>query len=129
MKKIVIEFIPSKEHRYNTCGDYLIDENGDWQIRVSRMKDMRSEIAVALHELFEMASVIHKGIPLEAIDEHDFMFEKEREEGKHPPDAEPGYDRRCPYWSDHFNAEMIERHFLTHLGLLWPIHEQNCSDA
>ncbi len=129
MKKIVIEIIPNSQQRYPTLGDYWIDENGDWQIRVSEMSDMRSVVAVALHELFEMGGVVHKGIPIESIDAFDIMFEKEREEGKHSQESEPGYDRRSPYWSDHFNAEMIERHFLSHTGLIWNLHSLNCEKA
>jgi hypothetical protein len=129
MKKIVIEIIPRKDQRYPTLGDYWIDENGDWQIRVSQMKDYRSEVAVALHELFEMASVIHRGIPIEDIDAFDMMFEREREEGKHSKDAEPGNDERAPYWNDHVNAENIERRFITNIGLQWKGHEENCADA
>ena len=129
VKEIVIKFIPDNEQRYPTLGDYWIDESGDWQIRVSKMKDLRSMIAVALHELFEMGCVVHKKIPIEAIDAFDMMFEQEREEGKHSEDDEPGYDRRAPYWSDHFNAEQIERHFLMCTGLMWNLHEENCENA
>lgn len=129
MKRIVIEIIPHAEQRYPTLGDYWIDDDGNWQIRVSDIPDLRSQIGIALHELFEMGAVVHKGIPIEAIDAFDMMFEKEREEGKHPEDAEPGYDRRAPYWSDHFNAEMIERHFCTHTGLIWNQHESNCESV
>src|SRR6266436_2132854 len=128
-KKIVIEMIPHKTQRYPTLGDYWIDENGDWQIRVSRMSDYRSEVAVALHELFEMASVINKGIPIEDIDAFDIMFEKEREAGEHADGDEPGYDPRSPYVSEHFFAERIERHFLMHIGLMWNRHEENCDNA
>lgn len=129
MKKIVIEFIPHDQQRYPTLGDYWIDKDGNWQLRISEIPDLRSKIAVALHELFEMGSVVHNEIPIESIDAFDMMFEKEREEGRHPECAEPGYDSRSPYWSHHFNAEMIERHFCMHNGLIWNQHEENCENA
>jgi|ERR1041385_5957038 hypothetical protein len=132
--RIVIETIPHAHQRYPTLGDYWIDENGDWQIRVSNMNDVRSVVAIALHELFEMASVIYKKRDnpqeaIKAIDAFDIMFEEERSEGKHPNDAEPGYDSRSPYMEAHFSAEQVERHFLIHTGLMWPRHEENCDNA
>lgn len=137
MNKIVIYFIPYSKMRYPTIGDYWIDAMGDWQIRVSKMDSMLSEVAVALHELFEMASVINTAVQngkdpkaaIKDIDDFDIMFEKERAEGKQSADAEPGHDPRAPYKTDHFNAEMIERHFVTHNKLLWNRHEENCERA
>lgn len=127
--KIVIEFIPGKTQRYPTVGDYWIDDDGNWQIRVSQMRDKRSEIAVALHELFEMGSVMHVGIPIEKIDEFDIKFEVERESGEHPVDSEPGDDPLAPYHRDHVNAEVAERIYCAHNELTWAEHSENCADA
>lgn len=127
--KIEIIFIPHENQRYPTLGDYWVDTEGNWQIRVSEMGDIRSMVAVALHELFEMGSIMHKKIPIKVIDEFDMAFEKEREEGKVPPDAEPGHDPRAPYLLDHVNAELVEWLYCTHTGLMWNLHEENCELA
>lgn len=136
-RKIVIKFIPHKNHRYPTVGDYWIDKHGNWQIRVSQMSDVDSQVGVAIHELFEMGSVISKAVhtkkspiaEIKKIDAFDIMYEKEREAGKHSPDSEPGHDRRSPYLSHHRHAEVVEKEYIRHVGLTWNEHGDNCQGS
>lgn len=124
--KIVIEFIPGEQQRYPTCGDYWIDADGNWQIRVSRMQDWRSEIAVAMHELWELALVLQREIPIDQIDRFDMDFELFRPTGS---TAEPGDDPRAPYYEEHASATAAEQQLCEALRLPWAIHDKHVNDA
>jgi hypothetical protein len=117
--KIVIETIDNSLQRYKTCGDYWIDADGTWQIRVSKMSCWQREFLVAIHELAEMAQCIHKGIKEEDISIFDIQFEKERELGLHTPEEEPGDSIKAPYREEHFIATNIERVMSVPLQVLW----------
>jgi len=120
--RINVEFIPPLEQRYSTCGDYWIDKNGDWQIRVSQMDDARSMMAVAQHEQFEMAQVVQYGIPMEKIDKFDIEFENKRMPGD---EREPGDDPKAPYFEMHKQATAVELIYVLASGMTWAEHEQN----
>ena len=107
--KIVIESIPNNQQRYKTCGDWWIDKDGSWQIRVSEMSDWRYIFLVAFHELSEMAQCVHRDISEQDITNFDIQFEKEREQGLHTPDEEPGDSPNAIYKREHFIATNIER--------------------
>ena len=74
--KINIQTIPNNEQRYITTGDYWIDSDGTWQIRVSDLGDWKKELLVAIHELAEQAICLSKGIKEEDISAFDIEFEK-----------------------------------------------------
>lgn len=116
---IVIKSIPNSEQRYPTVGDYWRDADGTLQIRVSKMSDDRYDLLVALHELIEVTLCEHRGIKEEDISKFDIEFEKEREEGKHTLDDEPGWDPRAPYGKEHAYAESIERNMALQLEVDW----------
>jgi hypothetical protein len=117
--RINIEFIPAVEQRYPTCGDYWIDERGDWQIRVSNMQDDRSMKAVAIHELEEMILVVQRGIPIESIDKFDMLFEQQRRPNE---DIEPGDSPAAPYHEEHTFATAAERQLCEAQKLSWTGH-------
>lgn len=119
MKNIVIKTIPQSEHRYPTVGDYWRDPDGTLQIRVSEMGNTDYEALVALHELIEIILTEKKGIKEEDIMAFDVQFEKEREEGLHSEDAEPGEDPKSPYRKEHVLAECLERVVGNELGVIW----------
>lgn len=125
MKKINIEFIEHSAQRYPTCGDYWLDENGDLQIRISIMSDLRSILAVAIHELFEVSGVIANGISIEAIDQFDIEFEKNRQPGN---TDEPGHDPAAPYGHLHRLAEISEMLYADAVDLNWREHERNVNE-
>lgn len=114
---ITIKTIPHNKHRYATCGDWWFDKKGDLQIRVSDMGNWKYEYLVALHELIEVALCKERGIKQEDVDDFDMQFEKEREEGQHDEEAEPGDDRRAPYKKEHFFATNIEFMMIGELGV------------
>lgn len=89
MKDILIDTVPHADQRYDTPGDYWVDGQGRWHIRVSELGDWRYELLVTVHELVEMALCEHKGITQQEIDAFDIAFEQRRS------------DRRT---ADHFAA-------------------------
>lgn len=104
--KITIETIPHGEQRYPTIGDWLFDEAGDLQIRVSSMGNWKYEALVAHHELIEALLCKDRGITWEMVDAFDKEFNRRRAfaEGGEPGDAPD-----CPYRKEHFFATTAER--------------------
>ena len=117
--KIVIESIPHNQQRYPTVGDWKIEPDGTWHILVSEMSDWRRMLLVGRHELDEMAICFLRGIDEKDITEFDVRFEKEREEGLHSPEEEPGDSQNAPYREPHFIATNGERELSVHLGVNW----------
>jgi len=113
---IHIQVIPHSEHRYTTCGDWWLDDNGDIQIRVSSLSDWRREMLVAVHELVEVLTCKHDGITTEQVDNFDKTFEANRPEGN---EDEPGDEPSAPYVEQHCLATGIERILAARWGVFW----------
>ena len=125
--KIIIKPIQPDNHRYPTCGDYIYDREDDTlTVFVSRMDDYRSELAVALHEVFEAVQVLHADIPISDIDLFDMQFEKDRPDGN---EDEPGDDLKAPYHDQHVGATFVEREVCAQSGLSWDQHDKNVNDS
>lgn len=120
--KIQIETIKHTDHRYETVGDYY-DCFGHTFIEVSEMSNPDYEFLVALHELVEYWLTKKRGIKEEDITAFDVMFEKEREEGKHTLDEEPGFDPRAPYLKEHTFATEIEKQVANEIGIDWEAYD------
>lgn len=118
--KINIETIPHKDQRYQTVGDYWIDEDGTIQVRVSEMGTDIYEQMVAVHELVELLMCLYKKIPFEEIDKFDMDFERTR---KSVDPSEPGFDQRAPYKNEHAIATAVELVMCAHLGIAWQDYE------
>lgn len=114
--QINIEVIPHNNHRYETVGDYWVDEAGVQQVRVSDMGDKRYEFLVALHELIELTLCEQRGIKEEDISAFDIEFEKNRKPGN---EEEPGDQPEAPYHKEHVFAECLERLMARELGVNW----------
>ena len=128
--KILIRPIEPENQRYPTVGDWLYDAESDTlEIRVSRMSDHRSELAVAIHELFEAVQCLHADISEMKVTEFDLKYEAERDAGKHAETDEPGDDSRAPYAVQHLGATWVEREVCSRTDLSWKQHEQNVNDA
>jgi len=117
--KIIIETISHDKQVYPTVGDYRYDEEGTLHIKVSDLGDIYMETMVAIHELIEERLVRKAGIPIKEIDDFDIMYEKEREQGLHRDDEEPGFDSRAPYLDFHTFASGIEMALCSKLGINW----------
>jgi hypothetical protein len=114
--KILIETIDPKKMRYPTVGDYFQD--GDtFKIQVADMGNDNYNFLVALHELIESKLCQERGIKEEDITAFDLKYEKEREEGKHQINDEPGFDTAAPYRAEHTFANGVEMAMASLLGI------------
>ena len=116
--KITIETIPHLSQRYNTCGDWQFDDNGDLAIRVSEMPKTgwKGPILVAIHELIESLLCKDRGITTEMVDKFDLAFDMKA-------DYEPGDDPKCPCRNEHCVATGIERILVSEFRLNWLPYE------
>lgn len=123
--KIIIETIPHNEHRYETVGDYWIDENGDMQVRVSQMGNEMYEAMVMIHELTEFFLIRHKGTPTEEeVMAFDKAFEVKRELGEVGEMDEPGFAEDSPYRQEHTIATSVEMAICAIAGLSWSEYDK-----
>lgn len=126
---INIEIIPHETHRYPTVGDWWFDEQGNIQIRVSKLSDWRREALIAVHELAEVLMCKHDGVSQESVDEFDKQFEAKREAGELTDEyAEPGDSSDAPYVKQHCVATGIERVLAAELGVKWREYERELEE-
>ena len=118
LPRIDIEVIDHVGQRYNTIGDY-VEGPGGVRISISKLRDMRYEALVAIHELIEYILITDAGISIDDIDEYDKEYERDREYGFNDPNSEPGDDPAAPYHAQHKFATKIERQMAKALGVNW----------
>lgn len=123
IEKILISIIPHGMQRYETVGDYFINKN-TLHINVSDTGNFFYNMLVALHELIEFILVQKNGIILTDIDKFDMEFEKERIQGKHKDNEEPGDDPKAPYYKQHQFATKLERKMGKELSVDWKTYER-----
>lgn len=115
-----------ENQRYPTCGDYVYDAEDDTlTIFVNRMEDWRSELAVAVHEVFESATCLASDVKFKDIDLFDMNYESQR---KPDNNCEPGDSPDAPYHLQHVGATRIEKEVCSCLDLQWDAHERNVND-
>lgn len=117
--EIHIKTIPHKDQRYDTCGDYWMDENGILQIRVSDMGNDKYAALVAIHELVEQQLTEWKGISEQEITDFDIAFESARKLGLRRENEEPGFNNDAPYLLEHTLATGVEMMMCAHAGIKW----------
>ena len=122
MKKIIIETISHKDQRYDTCGDWQFDTEGNLKISISDVGNWKHEFLVAFHELAEVMLCKDRGISQESVDAFDTEFEKNRKEGN---TDEPGNDSAAPYRKEHFFATNVERLMAEQLGVDWDEYDKS----
>ena len=128
--KILIETIPHKKHRYETCGDWFIDKKGTLVIRVSEEMGPASCGLVAIHELAEVfqcfdgfrMSKKHMKRIVKLVDKFDKHYKGDL------VDEEPGDDPRAPYHKEHSIATAIERILCAAVGMAWKDHDGRVAD-
>jgi hypothetical protein len=126
MTKIaILETQPARMIRADQAGDWYFDTHGIITAVSAKLEDPRSELCVALHELIEAWLCREKGITDEEVTMFDYMFERERAEGKHGLTDEAGDDHRAPYHVQHRLATTLEIIAAAILGLPWEKHEAN----
>ena len=128
--RIVIDFISAKNQRLRgNVGDYFYDENGVLNIRVTDMGNTLYERLVAIHELCEVTMTEDKGITEDEIQAFDEMFFAEGVDDMLHDTEEPGWDKRCPYRTEHGISENIERQIALHCGVVWEEYERSIDDV
>lgn len=135
MQEIVIKSIPHDEHRYETAGDYWLDDEGIQQVRVSEMDNDDYEFLVALHELVELTLAKKRNIKEEDITEFDELYEESRKHKVPAPcgcvpteDSEPGNDKHAPYFKEHQFATKIERLMAKQLKVNWEKYDKTINE-
>ena len=116
MLNLQIKTVPDDQQRYNTVGDYYVDESGKRVFVVSDMHDWRYEMLVAIHELVESSLCRVRGITDDQIDAFDLAYQAARPEGDV---SEPGDSTEAPYYHEHQFASKIEKIIADELGVDW----------
>ena len=118
LPKIIVDVVPHKKQRYNTCGDYF-KKGGDLHVRLSKMNS-NHEFLVLIHELIEWYLIDQKGISIKEIDEFDILYEQTKTDS-----SEPGDDKNAPYYDEHQFATVIEKLLADKLGVNWRKYSEN----
>jgi hypothetical protein len=115
-----VEVIPHASQRYDTVGDYWVDDQGVTQFRISDLGNPLYHHLILMHELTEIELNKKAGVTIRMIDDFDFEFARNR-----PPDdaSEPGDDPRAPYFKQHQTATKVERAQAKSLGVDWEAYE------
>jgi len=114
IRQIVIDFIPHRQQRYRTVGDWFFD--GDvLRINASATPDERHQQLVAVHELVEALTCNVDGVTQEAVDAFDM--------GAGAALAEPGDSADAPYHEQHNVAHQVEGEVLAAMHVHWDEYE------
>jgi len=121
IRKITIEFIPPREQRYPTCGDWQDETNGgvsgELHLRISQTARMRdAAFCVAVHELLEAWLYQRAGGTGKMVDQDDARKLKK-------PYTEHGDMPSSRYHRQHDFAWCVERLLAHELGLDWTRYE------
>lgn len=111
---IIVETVPHGNQRYPTVGDFLTNENGTLEVRISGMSDWRYNRLIAIHEIVEATLCREAGITEASIDAFDMAFAGE---------GEPGDDPSAPYRRQHLMATAIEKMLAAAMGVDWLAYE------
>lgn len=112
---IIIKVIPNSEHRPNITGaDWYFDQDGNLQVRVSKMGNWKYEVCLALHEVFEAVLCKDAGVTQQQVDEFDIPYE-----ATHSPKCDAGDEKDAPYNRQHGFATAAERIMTTELRVNW----------
>lgn len=116
--KINFEIIAHDQMRYETCGDWWLDDAGVIQVRVSRLSDKRYSALIFLHEMVELITEFSKraagdlddNAALTQLVADTDAFDKEFEAARFVGDttSEPGSEPDCPVYEGHMLANSVE---------------------
>ena len=118
MPEIIITTIPHARQRYDTVGDWQW-RGDDLIITISDTGSWRSNMAVAIHELCEVALCKDKGITQIDVDKFDM--------GPGLQSNDPGDLPNAPYRDQHCFATAVERMLIAAFGMAWSEHEILCN--
>lgn len=121
---VTIRVIPHNTQRYETVGDWVFISADHLVVYVSSMKNPMFEFLVAFHEQIEAMMCLQAGVDEKDVTEFDMQFEREREQGKHDAEAEPGDDPEAPYHLQHVFATELEKEMAEKLKVDWSEYEK-----
>ncbi len=107
--KIEITFIPYKDQRYVTVGDWYYQDKVLY-IKVSDTKNRFYNGLIAIHELVEALLCDMYQVTQEQVDQFDLNFKG---------DGEPGDSLEAPYHKQHQFAEIIEHLVCREMFIEW----------
>lgn len=110
INRIVVEFIPADEQRYDTAGDWYYYEDDTLVLKISRMSKGIYQQALAVHEFCEALLCNNAGISQEVVDHFDMVV---------AASDDPGMEPTAPYHVQHCWADVIERAFIAAAGESW----------
>ena len=123
--RIFIKTVESYHQRFSECGDWFFDaDSNELTIFVTKMSDWRSELAVAIHELYEAVAFLADGGDQTDVDFFDKKFYTNKE-----MDGQAGDQGDAPYHKQHWQATKVEKEVVAQLELEWHQHESNCDEA
>ncbi|KAB0668934.1 hypothetical protein F6V30_13940 [Oryzomonas sagensis] len=112
-KQINIRIIPHKHQRYDTYGDYYINDDGTLVVLVSEFADPDVAIRIAIHEVLEAWRCKKRGLDFKEIDNFDMA---------HPASDDPGLLKCAPYHLEHMQSDQVERLLCHQDGVKWEDH-------
>jgi hypothetical protein len=118
--EVSIKFIPQEDQRYDTCGDWTVNDGGLLTVLVSKMPDNRHELLVAVHELVEALACLATGVTQQAVDDFDM--------GPGADLDEPGDCPAAPYHQQHVMATEIEMLLAAGMGVDWAGYDAAVGD-
>ncbi|MHB8483275.1 MAG: hypothetical protein ACYDBV_11180 [Nitrospiria bacterium] len=124
-KRIIIDVIPHKLQRYNTCGDWIFDKKGNLHISVSDMGNDDYAFLVGIHEAVEAWLCRDRNIDERKITDFDLKYEALRKENDF---SEPGDDPQAPYCQEHLFATGIEKLLCSALNIKWAEYDKAVND-
>lgn len=122
--QIRIDTVPHTSQRYDTCGDWQIEEsylrNGPFiTITVSNTGNEKESFLLAVHELIEAGLCYFAGVTSQQVDAFDLNWTP------HEGANEPGADPAAPYFHQHWVAEHIEKRLADELCINWQEYESH----
>lgn len=120
---ISITVIPDSEHRYPFTGaDWYFSQDGNLEVRVSKLSDWRREICLGFHEAVEAVLCRHNGVSQAAVDAFDSEYDK-----THASDLNAGDEPLAPYHHEHSIATAVERILAAELRVQWGEYDAELS--
>lgn len=123
-----IRLIEQPEHRFTTIGDWWENPDGTFEVRVTRMNNIKHTMMVLLHEISEWAICQATGVSTKLCDEFDALWEDEIDRGLHAVEEEAGFDVRCPYRAGHIFGCGVEHIMCVVLNASWEAYEAECNE-
>jgi len=113
--EIKTEIVPLESQRYDTLGDYFI-ENNELSFKITDTGNDLYNKLILVHEIVEEMMTNYRGLKEEDILKWDL---------EHDDSNDPGSEIGCPYRDEHMFAEMIERMICHQLGVDWNEYEKH----